>query len=83
MILRILGSHRRRGIFQIAKQACFDLNMTTAVNCYGSVGSWQKVDQEEVGGGVNCGLFFFSCFLPIVANVASTSRVNTRENIVE
>lgn len=47
----------------IAKRLRFGLRMTTAVDCYWSVGSWQSVSQDEVGVGVYRGCVSFSyCF---------------------
>lgn len=49
----------------IAKIACFDLKVTPTVNCYGIVGSWQIVDQDNIGVGFDLSLLSFSCGLQV------------------
>lgn len=45
----------------VTKLACFDLIMTTAVNCCGNIHFWQSADQEKVAADVERGLLLFSC----------------------
>lgn len=45
----------------IAKLAYFNLKMTTAVDRYARVGSWQSVDQDEAAARVHRCLHSFPC----------------------
>lgn len=65
----------------IAKLKCFNLKMTTAVNCYGNVGSWQSVGQDEVSVDVDRGRLFFSCCLRVWRPVLIEHHVVIRGNL--
>lgn len=49
----------------IAKLAFLDMKMITAVNCYRSIDSFQSVNQDESGLGVDCCLLSFPCCLHV------------------